>query len=69
MKEEHIAELLKMSIGDEYKINWYEESGTMIEKTTGGFYLLVCEYGDYSTKEFYREDEVDELVEEAMTYI
>lgn len=68
LKEQHIVKVSEMVSGDEYTINWCEESGALIKKIAEGFILQDCSYGNIGSEEFYREDEVDELVTEAMSY-
>lgn len=68
MKEQHITKINEMVPDDEYPINWCEESGALIRKTDEGYELIDVSYGIHGEIGFYREDEVEELVVEAMSY-
>ncbi len=71
MNEEliHISKVSNLQLGEEYTINWIEESGALITRVEGGFELEDCSYGNVSSNYFYTENDVEALVKEAMTFI
>lgn len=68
MKGKHVSSVAEMVTGEEYTINWIEESGALIRRIDEGFLLIDCSYGTHSSEEFYRADEIDEMVDKAMSY-
>lgn len=67
-KNKHIENIKNLKVGEEYVINWIEESGALIEKVIGGYNLQDVTYGNINDERFYSDKDLFELVTQGMSY-
>lgn len=69
IKDLHITAIKAMRPTDEYGIGWFGESGAIIKKADNGYVLLEVSCGNIVCELYYRNDEIEQMVADAMMLI